>query len=511
MTNRFSVSEGAFDEGSVTTSGSLATSSAHRGSSPGARWTRDDWIVLALVTLAGGLLRLARIWRPETIVFDEIHYAQDACLLVIGSADTCGRDFYASAHPPLGELLIAAGIALFGYDALGWRVAALVAGTLTIALTYLLARRLLGSTLGAAVASVLLAVDFLHFVHSRIAMLDIFVALFTTAAFTFAVLDRDALSDATAAGRSPGIFRGRWWRFAAGAAGGAAAACKWSGVLALVGVLLLLVAWEIAASLRERRGRPAAGAIALAFVRGAPSAFVALAVVPLLVYFASHLVTIDGEFLAAPWHEGSWVRNVVERQISMVRFHFTLQSHHPYESPGWSWLLIKQPVAYHFDTYRGDYQEILAMGNPLAWWPSIPALGFVIYRWLRSRTILGAETVIGVGFLVTLLPWIVVLGVRNAVFLFYVLPTVSFVCLAIAYLVRSVWHRRAGRIATGVYLAAVLAAFAFYYPVLAAVPTPPGAWQARILFNDCQTDAGFRAIPDDESSQGPAPPGWCWR
>ena len=425
-------------------------------------------------------------------------------MLVLRSTATCGEAPMVGAHPPLGEVLIGSGIALFGYDAFGWRAAALVAGTISIALLYLLGRRLLGTTLGASLAAGLLAFDFLHFVHSRIAMLDVFLALFATAVFAFAVLDRDVLHDPE---RPKGLFRGRHWRYAAGAAGGAAAACKWSGALALIAAALLIVAWEIAARLRDGRGN----AVSRAVRDAAPATFLALGVVPVIVYFASYIGTMPGEVLAPPWAAGSWFRNVVEQQFVMAGFHVTLPGHHPYESPGWSWLLVKQPVAYYFDTFAGNYQEILALGNPLVWWPSIPAAGYVAYRWIRTRSLHGPEPLIVVGLIVTLLPWLLVIGVRNAVFLFYILPTVPLICLAVAYVLSTISGTTAGRITTGGYLAVCLAAFVFYYPVLAAVPTPPDAWQTRILFNDCGIGSEFRELPDDESSQGDPPPGWCWR
>ena len=111
----------------------------------------------------------------------------------------CGiNDLASRAHPPLGKWLIGSGIAAFGYEPFGWRVAVAAAGTLSVALVYFLAWRLLrgvapgrGATVGAIAASGLLAVDFLHLVHSRVGMLDAFIALFVIGAVTFAVLDRD--------------------------------------------------------------------------------------------------------------------------------------------------------------------------------------------------------------------------------------------------------------------------------------------------------------------------------
>jgi dolichyl-phosphate-mannose--protein O-mannosyl transferase len=168
-------------------------------------------------------------------VFDEIFYARDACWYVLGTEQACGiTDLASRAHPPLGKWLIGAGIAAFGYDPVGWRVSAAVAGTMTVALVYLLARRLLrghaagaGATVGAAAAAGLLATDLLHLVHSRVAMLDALIVLFVVGAVLAIVLDRDRARDVA---DPPWWWRltvGRPWRLVAGACLGAAAAVKW--------------------------------------------------------------------------------------------------------------------------------------------------------------------------------------------------------------------------------------------------------------------------------------------
>jgi hypothetical protein len=52
----------------------------------------------------------------------------------------------------------------------------------------------------------------------------------------------------------------------------------------------------------------------------------------------------------------------------------------------------------------------------------------------------------------------------------------------------------------------VIASFAFYLPVLTALPLNPDDWRTRILFTDC----GGQVLPDDTTSQGSPPAGWCW-
>ena len=89
-------------------------------------------------------LRFVSLGRPLELVFDEIFYARDACWYVNASEAVCNVSGLVSrSHPPLGKWLIGAGIAVFGYDPFGWRVAVAADGTASVPLVYLLGWRLL--------------------------------------------------------------------------------------------------------------------------------------------------------------------------------------------------------------------------------------------------------------------------------------------------------------------------------------------------------------------------------
>jgi dolichyl-phosphate-mannose--protein O-mannosyl transferase len=465
-------------------------------------------------------MRLVSLGRPVELVFDEVFYARDACWYVFARESVCGiSDLASRAHPPLGKWLIGSGIAAFGYEPFGWRIAVAVAGTLSVALAYLLAFRLLrgvtdgrGATIGAVAASGLLATDFLHLVHSRVAMLDAFIALFVMAAVMFVVLDRDRARERPDA---PWWWRaalGRPWRLLAGVSLGAATATKWSGAYVALAVIGLVVIWEVAG---QRRQTPEAGlwrAFAAAFRREALPTVVLLGVVPLVVYVASYTGRMPGAILALPWQPGSVWRGIWDHQQAMLDFHTTLGGDHPYQSPPWSWTLIRRPVAYWFSPEGGDYREILALGNPLMWWPGLVALVVLAVTWWRVRWAVDRPEPVILGAAVsTYLPWLVLSGDRSQTFLWYFLPTVPFLCLALGCLAAWAWQRTAGRIAVVAYAGIVLASFAFYLPVLTALPLESDAWRMRILFADCERSGGpTQSLPDDSSSEGLPPDGWCW-
>ncbi len=94
------------------------------------RWA---WLAPTLVTLLAGILRVWNLGHPHAFIFDETYYVKDAWTQwVLGYAatwpDGANESFLAGdtdvftstgsfvVHPPLGKLLIGAGMALFGPD-----------------------------------------------------------------------------------------------------------------------------------------------------------------------------------------------------------------------------------------------------------------------------------------------------------------------------------------------------------------------------------------------------------
>ena len=502
----------------------------HRGSriidraepTAGRSWTTLDTVALVVVTLGAAALRFVSLGRPVELVFDEIFYARDACWYVASSEAVCGITELASrSHPPLGKWLIGAGIAAFGYDPFGWRVTAAAAGTLSVALLYVLAWRLLrGSvaalptTLGATAAAGLLAIDLLALVQSRVAMLDAFIALFVIGAVLAIVLDRDRARDHADRPWWWWPTLGRPWLMATGVCIGAATAVKWSGAYIAPAIIGLVVIWAFA---DRRRAEPDAGWrrwIVNAVRREAAPAVVALGLVPLLVYMASYTGRMPGELLAAPWDPASVWNGIWQHQRAMLDFHTELGGDHPYQSPPWSWPLLQRPVAYWFGDEGGAYREILAVGNPLAWWPGLVALAALVVTWARAGwTWLRPEPMILGAAVATFLPWLVLSGDRSQTFLWYFLPTLPFLYLALGCFAAWAWASAglAGRAAAVGLGVLVLVGFAFWLPITTALPLDPDGWRSRMLFADCdRPDGVVQRLPDDSTSQGPPPDGWCW-
>ena len=169
------------------------------------------WIGPVLVAVLAGAIRFWHLGRPRSVAFDETYYAKDAwALLKLGYEGTWPDRKIADpqiladpqviplsdtgtfvAHPPMGKWVIALGEWMFGLNPFGWRFMTAVLGTLSVLMLCRIGRRLFRSTALGCLAGLLMAVDGLHFVMSRIALLDLVVMFFVLAAFGCLLVDRD--------------------------------------------------------------------------------------------------------------------------------------------------------------------------------------------------------------------------------------------------------------------------------------------------------------------------------
>jgi dolichyl-phosphate-mannose-protein mannosyltransferase len=487
------------------------------------------WLAALGVGLLAGVLRFLRLDLPAGRIFDEIYYSCDAQNLlrfgvevdtlddpddpsVAARCEPDGQKPGFVVHPPLGKWAIASGIRLFGADELGWRFAAAVAGTLTVVVLVRLTRRMTGSTVLGCLAGLLLAVDGLHFVQSRIAMLDVFLVLWTTAAAACLVADRDHVRSRLA--RAPDGALGGWgprlglrpWLAAAGVCLGAALATKWSALYYLAALGLLALAWEVGA----RRTAGIAAPVRATLVRSTLPLTGLLLLLPVAGYVLSWAGWFAGDLgwsrqwaaenpvggAAALVPEG--LRSLWHYHEEMYRFHDQLTAKHPYQSHPAGWLVLARPVSYYYpqDVTAGDYgctaascaREVLALGTPALWWVATAALVGLLWLWAARRDWRAGAALLLV--LTGIVPWIRDDLDGRTMFLFYALPAVPFLCLGVALVVghlvggatASPRRRRLALAAAGAHLALVIANFAYLYPVLAAQVLPMDAWRDRMWF-----------------------------
>jgi len=363
-------------------------------------------VAIVVIAIASLLLRLFNIASIKSFIFDEVYYVDGARDLLAYGVDVDGSAAEFVVHPPIGKWMIASGIKLFGDNPLGWRIATAVAGSLMILLIAAIVHRLFYSPFLTVIASALMAVDGMALVHSRTALLDNFLALFTLTATYFFIRKSYYLS---------GLFLGL------------AIGTKWSGLyfLALFGLIALYRVFTFFSG--KDLIKPALRVVG------------AFGLTPIAIYIASW----SGWFLSdRGWKrdsDGNPLIALKNYHEEILGFHRNLSTAHNYEANPWSWLIQGRPTSFFYETPSGCgadscSQEVLALGTPLLWWSATIALAVVSGFWIRSiamRRTDPAATIIIAGIAAGYLPWFFFQD--RTVFTFYTIIFQPFMVLALIY------------------------------------------------------------------------------
>ena len=489
----------------------------------------DRWRAAAVATLVGvvaGVLRLWRLDHPASLVFDETYYAKDAWailrtgverswaegsdeLVLAGDLSGLSGEAKFASHPPMGKWVIALGEAVGGLTPWGWRLGVAVLGTLAAVVMVYLARRVTRSTALGGLAGLLVALDGLAIVTSRIAVLDGLLMFWVVLAAALLVRDRDSARTAMARSSTqpPGPPLWRPWRVLMGAALGLACATKWSGfpVLAVFGVLT--VVWQAGALAQARAPRPAVRAL----LKDAPVAFATVVGSALAAYLATWwawFATPDGyarQWAADNPPSGLLADLVPDALRSLWHYHAlaydllsNLDATHTWQSSPEGWLVLERPVLFFRDKSTSGTQQcpdtecvadILALGTPVIWWLGVAALLMAFWR-AAGRDDWRGWLVLG-GIAATWLPWFAYAD--RPIFSSYAVVSLPFLVLAIVLALRVIpdaitavgpVHAQRGRrwmvVAGAVLLVAVVVQLWFFWPILVGEPLPLEAWRQRI-------------------------------
>ncbi len=407
-------------------------------------------------------------WYNSTY-FDEIYHARTGYEHYLAMQGDYTYRPYETSHPPLGKVLIAFSISVFGMTPFGWRFAGALAGVLMLPGMYLLGRLLTKRRMGAFAAMFLMAVDCMHFTQTRIATIDSFVVLFIIWSYVFMVY----------------YLRMDYWRkpliktlvplALSGLSMGLAVASKWTGCYAGVGLAVLFF-WSVWRRFREhlaasheleayeasqqkvnhklRNPHPEESKLAVP-ARTYPArllitlgcCLVFFIAVPLGVYYASYIPY----FLPSG---GITVQKVIQAAVGdylttgvfggMFGYHSTpgLGMNHPFYSPWYEWPVIGKPMWYYSASYHaeGSTQTIMALGNPAVWWGGLAALIMVIVIWAerhidrrglrwQSRGDDMRPAILLISFAAQYMPWVLV---PRGTYIYHYFAAVPFIILCAA-------------------------------------------------------------------------------
>ncbi|KAF8189749.1 mannosyltransferase 1 [Pholiota molesta] len=230
---------------------------ASKGFAPGRTksYPPGEWKLLFLIVFVAAGVRLFRLSKPNSVVFDEVHFGKFASRYI-------KTQYFVDVHPPLAKLLITLAAFLFGYDGqfdfkdigkiyehvpyVAMRMLPATLGVATVPLAYLTLRALDCRATTALLASLFITFENGMITQSRHILLDspliFFTALTTFLWCGFCNEDK----------HKP--FTSSWWAWLilSGFSLGAVLSCKWVGLftIATVGVSTLYQLWNLLGDLR---------------------------------------------------------------------------------------------------------------------------------------------------------------------------------------------------------------------------------------------------------------------
>ena len=412
-----------------------------------------------LIALASFVLRIINLGLPKGFVFDEVYYVDGARDFLKHGVEIDGANPEFIVHPPVGKWLIASGIKLFGDNEFGWRFASAVFGTLLILLFARLVHVLFYSPLLTGLGAALMALDGLLLVHSRTALLDLFLTFFTLLGVLLWHRNRHI------------------W---AGIAFGLAIGCKWSAiyfvaVIGLIAVYQILVAHDIRKALKPIAAK-----------------FLQYGLLPVVVY----TLTWSGWFISDRGWSRQWSSNPIVSWLhyhsEMLNFHTGLTEKHPYEANPWSWLVMGRPTSFFYESPKGCgakdcAQEVLALGTPILWWVGTISIAVIVGYWIKSlihHRVDSAANIVVLGVVAGYLPWFAMQ--QRTVFSFYAIIIQPFLIIAIVYcaklLLDSGLKPAVSQSIVGGIFALIVLCFIFFIPLFTGQVITYEDWQLRMWF-----------------------------
>lgn len=388
------------------------------------------------------LVRLPATYLDETY-FDEIYYVRTADNYLNFQHP------YEWTHPPLGKLIIASGISIFGFNPFGWRIMGVIFATLMIPTIYFIGKMLLESWIGGATASLLLTFDFMHFTLARIATVDTFVVFFSILSQLFFLM---YLKKVLSLGWKEAPTKPLLFAFIFFSLG---FATKWIAIYGFIAQMLILFLLRLNEILKIKKASLYDKIIA--FLENPYDKIIEFSLIAVFIYFLTYIpdILISRTIL-----------DVLGLQGGMLSYHSGLTAVHEFSSSWWTWPIILRPVWLDV-TYLGNSikSTIVLLGNPAVWW-----IGFASI--IVTTAISGLKKRINGIFIATFffIQWIPYMLISRITFLYHFYINIPILCLASAYIINKYWDRKWIKIVTLIFFLLVIVLFGYFYVVISGVP-----------------------------------------
>lgn len=414
--------------------------------------------------------------------FDEIYHPRTAFEHIYR------MEPYETTHPPLGKIIIALGMLIFGVNPFGWRIMGTLFGVAMVPIMYLFGKKIFKKRIYGFISAFLITFECMHFAQTRIGTIDSYPAVFVLLAYYFMYdyfMDKSYEVGFKKSLR-PLLLSGIFW--------GLGCASKWTAVYAGGGLAVLYFTSRILEyrsymkSVRSKKMSESARKdksrnwFTNHFIKPSLACVIFFVIIPILIYTSSYLpiITLPGE------HHN--LEEVWRYQVNMYDYHAHLDADHDFASPAYSWPLIKKPLLEYRDmSLSYDRTSLMyVMGNPAVFWFGIICTFAAIWISISKKDKRAVPFLVAFAF--QYLPWF---RVSRCIFIYHFFTSVPFLILCIVY-VLSFWREEfpqivrrdfgsddAGRItylSSNIfiygYLAITLAFFILLYPAISGMEVP---------------------------------------
>ncbi len=432
----------------------------------------------------------------NSMYFDEIYHART------GLESSRGLSIYEWTHPPLGKDMISWCISLMGMNPFAWRFAGTLAGVVMVPAMFFLGLLMFKKTSWATVAALLMALDGMHFVQTRIATIDSFGVLFIILMFLF-MYWYYSLSFYDTPLKKTFVPLGL-----CGLSFGLGAASKWICLYAGAGLAVIFFI-----TLFRRYSEYRTAVKNLNKVRGNDQEYLkhikdtftlntcytllfcilVFIIIPIIIYCLSYYPYWNAVDETRPWY-----KIILDNQRDMFNYHSKLEATHPYQSDWYTWPIMEEPMFYYAGpSTKTTMSAIYAFGNPFVWYAGLIAAvwGIIIFfkRFFGDRVAVythirqqkgffslftaGDEDTLDIterdnrtvlflllGVVCNLLPWV---GISRCIFIYHYFATVPFIMLFTVYILRNVCRKylKTGTVATIVLIVLAFIAFIMFKPL----------------------------------------------
>ncbi len=369
---------------------------------------------IAFVLLIYLSLHLLIIGFPRNYVFDEYWYVPSAKRIIQDGVNLRPE------HPPLAQVLIATGIALFGDNPMGWRIFSVTFGVLSILALYLLVKEVSKNEWTAFMSATLLSFEKMFFTFSSLALLDIFFIFFMISSFHF-------------------FFKNNLARSALAA--GLGAVSKLNAVLTAPVLILYHIFNRSSLSIRT-------------WVKSIRWITIIIWISAFLISFFVLLYLFDRVYTGP---DSEIFSNPVNHLKYMLEIHGSKYWPKSDESGPWTW--IYSPRNYYYGNLSVARVPFLEVFNPFVTGLSLASVPYAIYNLKKKKDQLSLFSLIW--FSVTYFVWFPSYFIfSRPLFSFYILATIPSICV-----LNSIFFQNNRRVAESVVMMASAYFLFFQYPI----------------------------------------------